>query len=106
MVEREAWNHDGCGLGLPGDLLDEMLHHVVWAREKCRGFVGRDALVQQAMTMITSQTVASTSEQLVNDWSGITVSVLGQAMTIITSQSVASLSSSEQLVISVASLSQ
>ena len=55
MVEKEAWNQDGCGLGLPGDLLREMLHHVVWAREKCAGFEGRDALVKEALAKIDAQ---------------------------------------------------
>ena len=77
MDEKEAWNQDGCGLGLPGDLLGEMLHHVVWAQEKCRGFVGRKALVQQALTMITSQSTSSSE----NDWSGITLSVIGRSGT-------------------------
>ena len=81
MVEKEAWNQDGCGLGLPGDLLGEMLHHVVWAQEKCRGFVGRKALVQQAMTMMMMTTSQSMTYSSVNDWSGITLSVVGRSGT-------------------------
>ena len=43
-VTRECadWNRDGCGLGIDGKLLQEMMHHVLWAREKCAMFVGRE----------------------------------------------------------------
>ena len=41
------WNHDGCGIGIDGKLLQEMMHHVLWAREKCAMFVGREVCESQ-----------------------------------------------------------
>ena len=47
MHECAAWNRDGCGIGIDGKLLQEMMHHVLWAREKCAMFVGREVSDQQ-----------------------------------------------------------
>ena len=42
----------GCGLGLSGTLLDEMLHHCLWAKEKCSTFMGRAELIDAALAVI------------------------------------------------------
>ena len=47
-VTRECadWNRDGCGIGIDGKLLQEMMHHALWARAKCAMFVGREVSAQ------------------------------------------------------------
>ena len=47
MRECADWNRDGCGIGIDGKLLQEMMHHVLWAREKCAMFVGREVCESQ-----------------------------------------------------------
>jgi WD40 repeat protein len=48
----DAWSRDGCGLGVRGSLLSEMLHHSEWARKKCQDFIGREALVGALLRLI------------------------------------------------------
>ena len=53
LIERtKKWNQDGNGIGLSGEDIDEILHHYTWAREKCDGFYGRYALIEQCLSMI------------------------------------------------------
>ena len=52
IEQRKAWNRDGCGLGLPGEELAEMLHHAAWAREKVLDFVGREELIAEALRRV------------------------------------------------------
>ena len=51
---KDAWAVDGCGLGLPGHELDEILHHYQWARKKIDTFTGRETLLEEALTLTTS----------------------------------------------------
>jgi energy-coupling factor transporter ATP-binding protein EcfA2 len=44
---RRDWVQHGCGVGLPGTLLTELLHHSKWAAEKCNQFSGRDGLLNE-----------------------------------------------------------
>jgi hypothetical protein len=55
IQEKNHWSLDGCGLGLCGAYLAEMLHHYAWAREKCSDFVGRKDLIGQALQVIRSE---------------------------------------------------
>ena len=48
----ERWYHDSDGLGLPGELVAEMLHHCLWASKKCRSFIGREALVHEILSRL------------------------------------------------------
>lgn len=43
------WNASGHGLGVLGGAVSEMLHHCLWAKEKCSGFVGRESLLNKAL---------------------------------------------------------
>jgi WD40 repeat protein/energy-coupling factor transporter ATP-binding protein EcfA2 len=49
---RNSWMRDGCGAGIAGSLLSELLHHSKWAAEKCRQFSGREELLQEMMRLI------------------------------------------------------
>jgi hypothetical protein len=55
IQEKNQWSLDGCGLGVRGADLAEMLHHPAWAREKCSDFVGREDLLDQALESIRSE---------------------------------------------------
>ena len=55
IQEKNQWSLDGCGLGVHGDDVAEMLHHYSWAREKCSDFEGREDLIGQAMQCIQSE---------------------------------------------------
>ena len=59
IEQRKAWNCDGCGLGLPGEELAEMLHHAAWAREKVLDFVGREELIAEALRRVFSPSGSS-----------------------------------------------
>ena len=48
----ESWHIDSCGLGIPGKELEEMLHHCLWANNKIKSFIGRDALVNEVLNRI------------------------------------------------------
>ena len=49
---KTAWMESGCGLGLPGDLLEEMLHHSEWTSSKVSEFFGREQVVNTALQII------------------------------------------------------
>jgi hypothetical protein len=55
IQEKNQWSSDGCGLGVRGGDIAEMLHHSAWAREKCSDFVGREDLLAQALQAIRSE---------------------------------------------------
>ena len=67
-VTRECadWNRDGCGIGIDGKLLHEMMHHALWAREKCDMFVGREV-----STIITMLCIVTLTICFLLLWSGI-----------------------------------
>ena len=52
---KRRWSIDGCGLGISGEDVDEMLHHYSWAREKCSDFEGREDLIQSALECIQTE---------------------------------------------------
>jgi hypothetical protein len=57
IIERyKQWEMDGCGIGMSGKDLDEILHHYEWCRAKCATFVGREDLVQECMNVICPHT--------------------------------------------------
>jgi hypothetical protein len=49
---RKQWFRDGCGVGISGSLLSEMLHHSKWAAEKCSNFTGRSELLNEMLRLI------------------------------------------------------
>ena len=49
MDKCEQWKLDGCGLGLQGSVLSEMLHHSQWARVKTIDYFGREELVTKVV---------------------------------------------------------
>ena len=55
VQEKNQWSLDGCGLGVCGADLAEMLHHPAWGREKCSDFVGRKDLIGEALQVIRSE---------------------------------------------------
>jgi hypothetical protein len=73
---KRQWREDGCGVGLPGDVLAEMLHHYEWARKKCDGFHGRLGLVSSAMDKIL-QRVAVVPGEVSGHYGCISLAVVG-----------------------------
>ena len=53
------WHRDGCGIGLPGDVLDDIFHHCSWATAKNSTFLGRESLANEAMMRIQSSAGAN-----------------------------------------------
>lgn len=43
------WMADGCGAGIPGEQLDDFLHHIQLPRNKVGAFVGRNDLLQEGI---------------------------------------------------------
>ena len=55
VIELKAqWRNDGCGTGLLGSSLSEMLQHSEWACEKCSTFFGRELLIKNALEIINA----------------------------------------------------
>ena len=54
ISRRQQWKQNSFGLGYEGQDIDEMLHHCKIASDKCRDFSGREDLIEQAMSFITS----------------------------------------------------
>ncbi|CAM9205023.1 unnamed protein product, partial [Ectocarpus fasciculatus] len=48
IQQKKLWEIDGCGVGLRGSSLREMLHHLLWAHEKCLSFRRREELNNDA----------------------------------------------------------
>jgi hypothetical protein len=46
---RDGWERSGCGVGMPGAALTEMLFHSQLAQTYCEKFVGRHALIQSCV---------------------------------------------------------
>ena len=42
------WNLDGCGAGIPGEILGDFLHHMKLCKRKVDAFVGREDLLAEA----------------------------------------------------------
>ena len=52
IQRKQDWDRNGSGVGLPGESLDEMLHHCLWARTKFESFQGRESLIEECMARI------------------------------------------------------
>ena len=52
FVLKAQWVADSCGLGVPGSIMDDILHHCNWAHAHC-GFNGRKYIVQRAVELFT-----------------------------------------------------
>lgn len=80
---RRLWDLDGCGVGLPGHILGEILHHCEWACAKTAAFSGREELLSTALQMCKlgvreSESSAShqKSKTLIN---AITLAIIGKS---------------------------
>jgi hypothetical protein len=56
ITMKESWQVDGAGLHVPGEVLDEMLHHSHWAYLHNQGFLGRQTTLKRIMDFINSGT--------------------------------------------------
>ena len=81
ILHRTMWMRDGCGLGIDGAHLEEMLHHCKWAREKVLSFVGRETLVNNALRIIANSTSESTKNARDKYYAGISLAVIGKSGT-------------------------
>jgi hypothetical protein len=53
LIDRsKQWDMNGGGLNVRGSVVDEILHHYEWCREKCSSFVGREDLIEEVMDLI------------------------------------------------------
>ena len=52
VSSRRVWMADSGGLGVPGAVGVEILHHCEWARQKVHDFVGRRDVVEQGVRRI------------------------------------------------------
>ena len=80
--QREWWTNDACGLGVDGDVAEEILHHSLLARQKCATFVGRETLVRDAVRIIRARSQIPRiggikSQRLL--YSGIWLSIVGKS---------------------------
>ena len=82
VAQKEAWAEHGGGLGLPGALLSEMLHHSAFALAKCATFVGRRGLLDQTAAFLDAPNREITDNKYddlnpVHRFAGIAVAVVG-----------------------------
>ena len=49
---KQDWDRDGGGIGLPGECIDELLHHCLWAKKKWESFHGRDNLLKKCLAKV------------------------------------------------------
>ena len=55
VIERvQSWEKDGNGIGLSGQVINEMIHHCKILHDKCKSFKGRDDLIQNSLQYIRS----------------------------------------------------
>jgi hypothetical protein len=48
----KQWDMSGGVLNLRGSIVNEILHHYEWCREKCSSFVGREGLIEEVIELI------------------------------------------------------
>ena len=48
---KQEFDADGCGMNLPGQLLEEFLHHANWAHNLCVSFISREKLVAEGLRL-------------------------------------------------------
>jgi Cdc6-like AAA superfamily ATPase len=75
IIGRKKWAADGCGVGVDGDSLAEMLHHCMWARMKVSEFFEREELVGSALAAVDKE-VGIVSKGG-NPYGGISLAVIG-----------------------------
>jgi len=73
VAQKQAWDEDGAGLGVPGSEAAEMLHHAKWAAIKVMDFVGREDLVERGIASITAPTAPAEE----TNFSGISLCIVG-----------------------------
>eukprot|EP01038_Epipyxis_sp_PR26KG_P004093 gene4093-5841_t len=71
---RDDWNSSGCGLGIIGSELSEMLHHCEWALKKCIIFEGREELLSNSLKAIIEPQEANENSALLK---GICLALIG-----------------------------
>lgn len=49
---QKEWGSCGMGLGLPGLVVSEILHHLTWAQSKCVTFHGREKLIEEIISIV------------------------------------------------------
>ena len=55
VIERvQSWEKDGNGIGFPGQVVNEMIHHCKILYDKCKTFQGREDLIQDSLQYIRS----------------------------------------------------
>ena len=50
--KRRQWKRDAFGMGLPGSVAAEFMHHFELALAKCEDFIGREALIREGLDKI------------------------------------------------------
>ena len=51
-AKRRQWERDAFGMGLPGSVAAEFMHHYELALAKCEDFIGREALIREGLDKI------------------------------------------------------
>lgn len=87
-LKQQQWLANGCGIGLSGDEVDEMLHHARLAEQKHCGFRERAELVRHSLQMIeaafsTTIPVAVAIDEDNNDGEMATKGLFGIALCVI-----------------------
>ena len=57
--KRRQWEKDAFGMGLPGSVAAEFMHHYELALAKCENFIGREALIREGLDKISATRAAS-----------------------------------------------
>jgi hypothetical protein len=52
VATKQRWDQDGCGFGVSGDAVSEMLHHCEWVAKKCAGFFEQKRMLEAAFLTI------------------------------------------------------
>jgi hypothetical protein len=78
LIDRsKQWDMNGGGLNVRGSIVDEILHHYEWCREKCSSFVGREGLIEEVMDLIYGE--VSEMPGKVGRLSGVNGAVVGKS---------------------------
>ena len=73
------WDDGGCGIGIKGKYIQEMLHHCKWTQTKCLNFEGREEIIDRALKLILNPQFKSNEGN--NIFSGITLALIGKSGT-------------------------
>ncbi|RYH15655.1 NACHT domain-containing protein [archaeon] len=78
VSSKQQWSVDGDGVGLPGAVLSEMLHHVEWAAKKCVGFFGREGLIERTIRLVNQPHRGQSKQGSdLSEYMGISACVIG-----------------------------